>query len=206
MFNSFRVWWLWLIGWDVVHHDVEVVLEYEPPLRATVERLQASYSFSRPPPTVQLPHRAVSRMLLRDAAFELRVRGDGVDAWYRFGRREPERLDAGWRRSTTACVAGRGRAHGLVWVLPGGPRGLARCSVSGLVRHLHAGGRHAVELGVRRRLLGSVACFLRGRSISLLPVEQGDAPTRAGWSCWRLLGPRRPNWRDALRERGIRPA
>ena len=61
VFNSVRVWWLWLIGRDVVHHDVEVALGDEPPFRAIVERLQASYSFSRPRLTVHLPHRAVSR-------------------------------------------------------------------------------------------------------------------------------------------------
>ena len=106
VFNSVRVWWLWLIGRDVVHHDVEVVLGDEPPFPATVERLQASYSFSRPRLTVHLPHRAVSRMLLRGAPFEMRLWGDGIDVWYRFGRPEPERLDDTSRARLRACARG----------------------------------------------------------------------------------------------------
>ena len=73
---------------------------------ATVERLQASYSFSRPRLPVHLPQRSVSWMLLRDAPFELRLRGDGVDAWYRFGRPEPERLDEASRARLRACARG----------------------------------------------------------------------------------------------------
>lgn len=80
VFNSVRVWWLWLTGRDVVHHDVEAVIGNQPSFPATVERLQASYSFSRPRLPVHLPQRSVSWMLLRDAPFELRLRGDGVDA------------------------------------------------------------------------------------------------------------------------------
>ena len=106
MFNSLRVWWLWLIGRDVVHHDVEVVLGDEPPFRATVERLQASYSFSRPRLTVQLPHRAVSSMLLTGEAFELTLVGDGIDAWHRFGRPESERIDEGSQVRLRACARG----------------------------------------------------------------------------------------------------
>ena len=104
VFNSVRVWWLWLIGRDVVHHEVEAVIGNEPPFPATVERLQASYSFSRPRLPVHLPQRTVSRMLLRDAPLELRLRGDGVDAWYRFGRPEPERLDETSRARLGACL------------------------------------------------------------------------------------------------------
>ena len=106
VFNSVRVWWLWLIGRDIVHHDVEAVIGNEPPFPATVERLQASYSFNRPRLPVHLPQRTVSRMLLRDAPFELRLRGDGVDAWYRFGRPEPERLDETSRARLRACARG----------------------------------------------------------------------------------------------------
>ena len=104
VFNSVRVWWLWLIGRDVVHHEVEAVIGNEPPFPATVERLQASYSFNRPRLMLHLPQRPVSRMLLRDAPFELRLRGDGVDAWYRFGRPEPERLDETSRARLGACL------------------------------------------------------------------------------------------------------
>ena len=103
VFNSVRVWWLLLTGRDVIHHDVEVVIGDEPPFAATVERVQASYSFHRPRLFVQLPHRAVSRMLLAEAPFELRLRGDGIDAWYRFGRPEPERLDETSRARLRDC-------------------------------------------------------------------------------------------------------
>ena len=106
VFNSVRVWWLWLIGRDVVHHEVEAVIGNEPPFAATVERLQASYSFNRPRLMVHLPQRPVSRMLLRDAPLELRLLGDGVDAWYRFGRPEPERLDETSRARLRACARG----------------------------------------------------------------------------------------------------
>ena len=57
VFNSLRVWWLWFIDEDVVHHEVEVVIGDEAPLRATVERIQASYSFARPRLWLNLPHR-----------------------------------------------------------------------------------------------------------------------------------------------------
>ena len=60
VFNSVRVWWLWLTGRDVTYHDVEVVIGNEPPFRATLERLQASYSFPRPRIPVYLPHRILS--------------------------------------------------------------------------------------------------------------------------------------------------
>ena len=103
VFNSVGVWWLWLTGRDVVQHDVEVVIGNEPAVRATVERLQASYSTPRPRRIVHLPHRAVSRMLLAEAPFELRLRGDGIDAWYRFGRPEPERVDETSRARLRAC-------------------------------------------------------------------------------------------------------
>ena len=106
VFNSVRVWWLWLTGRDVTHHDVEVVIGDEPPFRATLERLRASYSFHRPRIPVYLPHRTVSRMLLRDESLELRVRGDGIDAWYRFGRPEPERVDETSRARLRACARG----------------------------------------------------------------------------------------------------
>ena len=104
VFNSVRVWWLWLSGQDVTRHDVEVVIADEPPFRATVERLRANYSDPRPPTPLFLPHRTVSRMLLRDEALELRVRGDGIDAWYRFGRPEPERLEETSRARLRACA------------------------------------------------------------------------------------------------------
>ena len=29
VFNSVRVWWLWLIGREVVHHEVEAVIGNE---------------------------------------------------------------------------------------------------------------------------------------------------------------------------------
>ena len=45
-------------------------------------------------------------MLLRDASFEPRLRGDGVDAWYRFGRPEPERVDETLRARLRACARG----------------------------------------------------------------------------------------------------
>ena len=38
VFNSARVWWLWLTGRDVIHHDVEAVIGNEPPFPAPVER------------------------------------------------------------------------------------------------------------------------------------------------------------------------
>ena len=107
VFNSVRVWWLWLIGRDIVHHDVEAVIGNEPPFAATVERLQASYSFNRPRLMVHLPQRPVSRMLLRDVPLEIRLRGDGVDASYRFGRPEPERLDERSRARLGSCARGR---------------------------------------------------------------------------------------------------
>ena len=106
VFNSVRIWWLVLIGREVVSYDVEVVIGNEPAVPATVERLQASYWLDRPPLTVHLPHRAVSRMLLSDGPFELRLRGEGIDAWYWFGRPEPERIDETSRRRLQACARG----------------------------------------------------------------------------------------------------
>ena len=104
VFNSMRVSWLWLVGRDVLHHDVEVVVGNEAPFRATVERIQASYSFARPRLTVQLSHRAVPRMLLRGALFDLTLVGDGIDAWYRFGRPGPGRVARASRGRLSACA------------------------------------------------------------------------------------------------------
>ncbi len=56
---------------------------------------------------VHLPQRPVSRMLLRDVPLEIRLRGDGVDASYRFGRPEPERLDETSRARLGSCARGR---------------------------------------------------------------------------------------------------
>ena len=105
-FNSVRIWWLMLIDRYVVSYDVEVVIGNEPVVQATVERLQASPWLERPPLQVHLPHRAVSRMLLSDGPFELRLRGEGIDAWYWFGRPEPERVDETARRRLQACARG----------------------------------------------------------------------------------------------------